>query len=342
MEQVLVSGATGWVGARLVRALLRGLKDDPALGGRLAERVRALAAPDDADAGALEQLGAEVVRGDGTALVEGGSGATLFVAGGLLHPRLFVRDLFETNVQGTRALLEAAARAGVRRAVVVSAAASVGVAGRDGELFDEESPCRPALAHGKSARAMEVDAEELARRTGLEVVLVRAPWLYGPGQPAAQTTFLRMARAGTFPVPGDGSNLRSMAFVDTLCQGLVRAARTQEAAGRTYWIADARPYCLGEIVATAQDVLERDFLLPVERRRRWVPRSVPRVARLADRALQALGLYQQELHALGELDLTIACSIDRARRELGFVPRVDLREGLRRSVEDCLTRGIAL
>ena len=143
-------------------------------------------------------------------------------------------------------------------------------------------------------------------------------------------------------MPGDGSNLRSMAFVDTLCQGLVRAARTKAAAGRTYWIADARPYCLGEIVATVQDVLERDFLLPVERRRRWLPRSVPRVARLADRALQALGLYQLELHALGELDRTIACSIDRARAELGFEPRVGLREGMRRNVEDCLTRGIAL
>jgi nucleoside-diphosphate-sugar epimerase len=349
VDQVLVSGATGWLGARLVRALLRGLKDDPALAGPQAARVRALAPTGDAEAGALEQLGADLARGDPrepaslAAFLDGAAGATLFVPGALRHPRLFVRDLFEHNVEGGRALLEAAARAGVRRAVVVSSSASFGVARRDGELFDEEErPCRPALAHGESARAIEAEAAEVARRTGLELVLVRAPWLYGPGQPAAATTFLRMARAGTFPVPGDGSNLRSMAFVDTVCQGLVRAARAREAAGRTYWLADTRPYALSEIVATAQDVLERDFLLPVERRRRWVPRTVPRVARLADRALQALGLYQHELHALGELDRTVACSIDRARAELGFQPRVELREGLRRSVEDCLTRGIAL
>jgi nucleoside-diphosphate-sugar epimerase len=55
-------------------------------------------------------------------------------------------------------------------------------------------------------------------------------------------------------------------------------------------------------------------------------------ARLADRALQAAGVYVQEVHVLSEMNLTIACSIDKARRELGFEPAVALQEGMRRSL----------
>jgi nucleoside-diphosphate-sugar epimerase len=346
---VLVAGATGWLGSSVVRALVRGLPDVPALARPWPARVRALARPDEF----LDALGdlradVDVVRGDLLdppsldGFLRDAAGATLFVAAGLVHPRLRVRDLFRVNVVGTRALLERAERAGVRRAVVVSSNSPVGVGAFDGEVFDEDSPCRPYLAYGRSKAGMEQVCREVAARGRLEVVVARAPWFYGPNQPERQLRFFRMIREGRAPLPGAGANLRSLAYVDNLAQGLLRCARTPAAASQVYWLADARPYPFAEILDTVEDLLERDFGLPCARRRLRLPRLVPRLARAADRALQAGGLYNQEVHVLGELDRTIACSIERARRELGYEPAIALREGMRRSIACALARGASL
>jgi nucleoside-diphosphate-sugar epimerase len=63
------------------------------------------------------------------------------------------------------------------------------------------------------------------------------------------------------------------------------------------------------------------------------------VARVVDGSLQALGLYHQKFHVLSEMNLTIACSIERAKKELGYHPLTDLREGMRRSISWVLARG---
>ena len=58
----------------------------------------------------------------------------------------------------------------------------------------------------------------------LETVIVRPPWFYGPYQPPRQSLFFRMIRDGKAPIVGDGNNLRSMAYIDNLSQGLILAA----------------------------------------------------------------------------------------------------------------------
>jgi nucleoside-diphosphate-sugar epimerase len=346
---VLVAGATGWLGARLVRALRRGLPGAPGLERPSEAPVRCLVPLE----GALEPLGTlreevEVVRGDLLdppslrPFTRGAEGATLLCAAGLVHPRLRVRELRRVNVDGTRALLAAAERAGVRRAVLLSSNSPIGVAPSPGVVFDEDAPYRPYLAYGRSKMELELEARAVAARGRLEVVLIRAPWFYGPGQPPRQVRFFQLIRTGRLPFPARGENLRSMAYVDDLAQGVLLAARVPSAANQTYWVADARPYPFAEIVATVEAVLEEEFGLSGRRRRRTIPPLVPALARLGDGFLQALGLYQQELHVLGELDRTIACDPGRARRELGYSPVVGLREGMRRSVEDALARGFAL
>src|SRR5262249_17046197 len=103
-----------------------------------------------------------------------------------------------------------------------------------------------------------------------------------------------------------------------------------------------RPYTMNEIVDTVRAVLRDDFGMAVKPSTIRVPGIAADVARLGDGLLQAAGLYNQELHVLSEMNLTIACSIERARRELGYRPLVDLREGMRRSVEWCLASGIGI
>jgi nucleoside-diphosphate-sugar epimerase len=61
-----------------------------------------------------------------------------------------------------------------------------------------------------------------------------------------------------------------------------------------------------------------------------------------DASLQAVGLYQQKVHVLSEMNKTIACTIEKAERELGYRPGIELREGMRRSIEWCLDNGQAI
>lgn len=346
-EIVLVTGASGWLGLRVVRALTRG---DPEMStaGSGGHRVRALVRPGE-DTQALIALGAEPIFGDVRdadaiqAFIAGAEGADLIHLAGLIHPRLRVDEFTETNVGGTRIVIEAAAAAGVRRAVVMSSNSPVGASRNPYEVFDEASPYRPYMGYGRSKQAME---EWLQARIGTrgfpQITIVRAPWFYGPGQPPRQSRFFSMIKAGRFPLMGRGENRRSMGYVDSLAYGILLATHVPAAANRTYWLADERPYPMAEIIDTVRTVLHDDFGIAVKPTTIKLPGIVADAARLADWALQKTGLYNQEIHVLSEMNLTIACSIERARHELGYKPLVDLREGMRRSIAWCLEQGVSI
>lgn len=330
----VVTGAPGWLGSRLVRAL----GDD-----RPPRRIRCLVQPgvDPSPLGA----GIETVPGEiddpeaARRLMEGAAGATVFHLCGIIHPRR-IRELRRINVEGTRNVLEAAARSGVRRFVAVSSNSPAGFNPSREHRFTEEDPPNPYMAYGRSKWEME----GLVRAAGdaLETVVLRPCWFYGPEQPARQTLFFTMIKEGRAPLVGDGGDCRSMSYVDNTCQGLLLAERVPQARGRTYWIADERPYPMREILDTVERLLETEFSIPVAHRRLRIPSWACDAARAADRALQGLGLYHAKVHVLSEMNRTIACSVDRARRELGYAPAVALEEGMRRSIRWCLDRGIRI
>ncbi len=339
MSLVLVTGAPGWLGTRLVEVLRHGLPDLP-----VPERTVRCLVHD----GAAPTSGVEVVAGDlldPTSLERffaGAAGATLFHAAGVIHPSGGTRQLFQVNVEGTRNLVAAAKRAGIARMVHVSSNSPLGVNPRPDHVFDEAAPYHPYLAYGRSKMLAEQIVDEAWRSGAFDTVIVRPPWFYGPGQPPRQSRFFRMVRDGKAPIVGGGQNRRSMAYIDNICQGLLLAERVAAARGQTYWIADRRPYTMNEVVDTIERVLEEDFAVPVAHRRLRLPGIASQVAEGVDRALQGLGRYHQKLHVLGELNKTIACSIAKAERELGYDPTVELREGMRRSIAWQLEHGGAL
>ncbi len=323
-SQVLVTGSAGWLGRNLHAALVP-----------LAVPVRGLVLPHEAPPGDRHVVGDVRDPAAGAALCAGAAGAVLFHLAGVIHPRR-VADFYSVNVQGTRNILEAAQAAGVRRAVVVSSNSPCGCNPHPDHRFDETAPYRPYLNYGRSKMQMEQTVQEIHDRTGLETVIVRAPWFYGPFQPPRQTLFFRMIREGRVPIVGNGQNRRSMVYLENLCQGLLLAATTPHANGQTYWIADERPYTFQEIVDTIEHLLDTEFDRPCAHRRWHLPHWVGTAAYVADWSLQTLGLYHPKIHVLAEMNQTIACTVAKAQRELGYQPTVALAEGMRRSLRHLL------
>jgi nucleoside-diphosphate-sugar epimerase len=346
-DQVIVTGALGWLGQRLVESLARGLPDHTSLRQPVPRlRIRALILPGQ-DPGPLQRVSRqiEIIAGDVRdasdcdRLCAGARDAVLFHTAGIIHPHR-VHELYDVNVGGTENLIDAAARAGVWRAVVVSSNSPCGNNPHPDHLFDEQSPYRPYMNYGRSKMLMELAVRARQETGAIEAVLIRAPWFYGINQPPRQTMFFEMVRDGKAPIVGSGKNLRSMSYIDNLCQGLLLAAGAAHANGQVYWIADRRPYSMNEIIDTIERLLESEFGQRCSHKRLRLPGFASDVAEAVDSAVQSTGLYNQKIHVLSEMNKTIACSIGRAERELDYRPAVELEEGMRRSIQWCVDQGM--
>jgi nucleoside-diphosphate-sugar epimerase len=333
--QIVVTGAGGWLGRSLladlapdrptVRALVQSEEDAvlAALAGRSVEPV----VGDVRDPAALDRL------------FEGlAPGATVVHAAAVIHPARVVRELFDVNVGGTALVLDRARRHGAGRLVHVSSNSPFGCNPGPDHRFDEDSPYDPYLAYGRSKQEAEELVLVAAGRGDVDAVVVRPPWFYGPNQPARQTVWLRTVRRGRFPLVGDGTNRRSMVSTTNLVDGIKRA-EDQGSTGEAYWIADATPYLMTEVLATVREAFEAEGL-PTSGGQPRLPRAAGVVAEALDRAVQRLGRYSQPLHVLGELKETIACDIGKAQRDLGYDPSpTSLLDGMRASIRWCRATG---
>jgi nucleoside-diphosphate-sugar epimerase len=333
--RVLVTGAPGWLGTSLVEAITKGFRSGPV--DQKPESVRILSLPG-SDTRALSATGkVEVVTADlsDRRMPDGVCDDidTIFHCAGVIHAKR-IKDLYTINVDGTRNLLDEAVRAKVRRFVFVSSNSPAGLNVSATRLMVEDDPPRPYLNYGLSKLQSEWLVNDAHRAGKIQGVIVRPCWFYGPNQPLRQTTFFNMIKGGHPPIVGKGDNLRSMSYVDNTVQGLLLARDVDRAAGQTFWITDSRPYSFIEILETVGK------LLGVSIRPRYLPKVTGDFARLADSLLQMSGLYNQEVHVLGELGESIAVSIDKAHKELGYAPQIELEEGMRRSIEWCRSVGV--
>ena len=341
-DLTVVTGAAGWFGRAYLSAL-GGARPGTGPAAR-AGGVRALvhhpaevpmvleAFPD-----AEVHVGSVTDAGTLDRLFHGAAGASVVHAAGVIHPRT-PTDFAAVNVDGTRAVLAHAASAGARRLVHLSSNSPFGFNPSPTDVFRHDEPYRPWLGYGHSKAQGERAVLDAHLENGLETVVVRPPWFYGPFQPERQTTFFRMVRSGRFPALGDLTQRRSMVYVDNLVQGVALAEHVVDAGGQAFWVADERPYPLAEILDTVKAALAGAGL-SVARRQLVLPSVVGRVAQRVDTALQARGRYSQEFHVLGEMGETIAVDISRTREVLGYDPQVDLATGMASAVQWCLDQG---
>ncbi|MFW6193095.1 MAG: NAD-dependent epimerase/dehydratase family protein [Gemmatimonadota bacterium] len=315
---ILVTGATGFTGGRLCRRLV----DD-------GEVVVAFVRPT-SDTTSLEELGVECRTVDITDPDEVRSGFEPFdrvyhlaAAFRTEHPD---RDVFRrVNVDATRHLLDAAEAAGVGRFVHCS---TVGV---QGEIEDPPATEEYRTKPGDHYQVTKLEGERLARRRfgpGLPGTVVRPVGIYGPGD----TRFLKLFRAvdrGHFVMIGSGNTLYHLTYVDDLVRGIRLAGRHPEAPGEVFTLGGPRYTTIEELVDTVADVLDRP------RPRLKVPyRPVYWASIACERVCALLGveppLYPRRVEFFA---LDRAFDITKARETLGYEPRMDLEEGLRRTAD---------
>ena len=331
---LVVTGAAGWFGSafldllaveevRDVRVLVHAPRDVPIALARLPwaqVHVGDIANP-------------RTVRD----LFAGAQSCDVVHAAGVIHPRR-VDEFARVNAQGSALIVAEALRSGARRFVHLSSNSAVGVNPTPTESFRDHEPYRPYLAYGRSKMLGEVAVADALDAAGVPGVILRPPWFYGRFQPARQARFLKTVRSGRFPIIGDGDNRRSMVDVDRLAAAAWLALNAETGGVRPYWIADARPYSMNEILDSVRLAARREGLTVKEGSLR-LPAFAGPVAYRIDAALQRVGRYQQEVHVAGELDKTIACRVDGAVRDLGFEPANDLVAGMRRSFRWGLENG---
>jgi len=350
MSVTLVTGAPGWLGTQLLRSLVNGIPDIQEFKSpKQRQTIRCLVLKG-VDVSPIKSISKdiEIIEGDlrDVESVEnfckGAEGGTLFHLAGVIHPTHGVKEFYEINLKGTQNLLEAASLNGIKRAIIMSSNSPIGVTKNPELVFNEISPYNPYMNYGKSKMLLEQVVHTYRERGKIETVIVRAPWFYGVNQPPRQTIFFTMIKDGKVPIVGNGKNKRSMSYIDNLCYGLLLCEKVEKAKGETYWISDKKPYMMNEIVNTIERLLEEEFNIKVAHKRFRLPNFVGEVATFMDGFIQSLGLYHQKIHVLSEMNKTIACSVEKARTELGYNPPIELKEGMRRSLRWCLKNGIKI
>ncbi|MBI4995397.1 MAG: NAD-dependent epimerase/dehydratase family protein [Rhodocyclales bacterium] len=301
---VLVTGATGFIGGRLRRSGDRVLARD-------ADAVAGGVRGDLLDRASLRAACAGIER--------------VFHCAGYAHafnsadPDVHWR----VNCEGTRNLVDAAGEAGVRRFVFLSSVKAMAEPGDD--CIDEEWPGEPDSAYGRAKRAAEDAVLAAGAKYGMHVVNLRLAMVYGRGGRGNLERMARGIRAGWFPRLPDTRNKRSLVHVDDVVEVMRLVADAPAANGRTYIVADPRPYSGREIFDAISGVPPRLTF-------HWgLPAGLLRAgAVLGDMAGRLAGRPMPvNSEVVGRLLGSACYSPARIERELGWRARTGLHEGVR-------------
>lgn len=314
MRRVLVTGAAGFVGSHFA----------PYLAGRGFE-VRAIDVHSPArPAGSGVDFRVQDIREPrGLAAALEGVDTVFNLASVHLDVHATPEQFESVNVKALQQLIELSAAARVRRVVQVS---SVGVYGHVAHPpAAEDAPLNPDNDYERTKAAGERAAWEAARRTELDLVVVRPSWVYGVGCPRTRK-LIRSLRKGRFFFIGRGNNLRHPVYIDDTLTALELAAMAgPEVAGRTFNIAGPRWMSVEQMVgefARALGVPPPGFHAP-----RWLGLTVGWAAEKVSAVVGMEPPVSRRTLAFFENDN--AFDIGAARRALGFEPKTELAAGTR-------------
>ena len=313
-QRVLITGVNGFIAGHLAERLLR-----------QAVKVRGAARRPEAAAW-LEKQGVEVVQGDlgeRQALAEAAGGCTAVVhaAAWTGGPELTEDAGYQVNVDGTANVLAAAETAGVGRFIYIS---SVAVYGRNRAKLIDETATTPKV--GQAYPDSKIVAEALVRKSGLAYVIIRPASTYGPRGAAWTLGPIENIKANRLVLLGQDKGLVTPGYIDNVVDGLVLALTREKALGETFNLADDRTATYREFYLAYARMLGRTSLPTV-------PGFVAFFGRLgpSQHLRRMLGRP-----AIGPWSLHFRFnpsqfSVAKAKRLLGYKPKISFEEGMRRT-----------
>ena len=310
-RSVLMTGASGFVG----QALYRTLRENQYDVRRVIRGVNSGSEQDSA-VSSVHDIGAVA---DWTQPLQG-IGVVIHLAA-----RVHVMDenaadpLVEfrrVNVDGTLNLARQSASAGVKRFVFMSSIKVNGEFTQIGHPFTDVDVPNPQDAYAVSKYEAEQGLREIAALTGMEVVLIRPPLVYGPGVKANFASLMRSIQKG-WPLPlGAVHNRRSLVALDNLVDFVVTCVNHPQAANQTFLVSDGCDLSTTELVCGLADALKVSH------------RFLPVPVWLLNLGAALLGKRASVQRLCGNLQVDIS----KARHLLGWSPPVTVDEGLRRAV----------
>lgn len=320
MADILITGATGFIGSHLVEAL-----------GRRGDRARALVR-ETSDVSLLERYGVERVVGD----IDDDDSLRRAVGDvrTVIHLAAATRALdeatfFRFNAGATRRLADVLEAAGGRRRLVyLSSLAAVGPA--QGRPVHPDDEPQPLTAYGRSKLEGE---REVRSRPALDTVVLRPSAVYGP-RDQDLLPFFRLARWGILPVVGSTEREMQLVYAADVASAILAAADATGVGG-VFHVAEPVAYPWSQMVGmVAEAIGRRGVRVPVPA---GVVMAAATVSEGIGRVTRRPAIFDRE--KARELLASWRCETDTARRELGFEASVPLPEGLRRTVAWYRSRG---
>jgi len=318
--KILVTGGTGFAGSRLVEFLLKKGHDITCLDNQEGLFFEELA-----------QKGARMVPGsvtDREAVKEAinGAEAVFHLAAAFRVINVPKKVYWDTNVEGTRIICEEALRQKVEKLVYCS---TQGVHGNiQDPPGDEDSPVAPADYYQFSKYEGEKVVTEFADK-GLKSVIIRPTAIYGPGDPERFLFLFRLAKKKRFVMFGDGRAYYHPVYIDNLVDGFYAALMSSREKAEPYIIADEEFFTIKELVKKVGQSMDKDvrFLhLP------FLPLYM--LAAIVEAVCVPLRikppLFRRRVDWFRQ---NRAFVIDRAKKEIGYIPRTGIDEGLKKTAE---------
>ena len=321
MTCVLVTGGTGFLGSHLVDRLVA-----------LGTNVRILARPSSSLQNIREHIhktGVEIVRGDlldTDSLLRACDGVdAIFHTAAAVDFSLPEETFQEVNVRALRDVLIIACDAGIARFVHVS---SIGFYGWSGRPIDERVEQRPTNVYEATKLEGERIVLQAHRDRGLPATIIQPSFIYGPRARIGVLELLWWVKKGWLPHIDGGKHRLNMVYVSDVVDALILAAEKEEATGERFVIGhDISPTYreIMGVVAETLDVSPPRWSVPY-----WLANPVAVFLQFAGDLLDI-----EPFHFADYLDYTIqdgVLDISKAKRVLGFQPRIALKEGMAETV----------
>ena len=322
MMKILITGATGFIGRNLVKALYNE-------GYNVRCLVRKSSKIEE-----LEKLGVEIAFGDllePSSLEKAVEGVSIiFHTAGEVYSN-DPEDYDEINVKGTGNLFNAAINKQIDRIIYFSSIAATGPMIDKKILLNENAPYNPVNAYGVSKYKAEVMARQFCQDHKIPIVILRFPVVYGPAvsENSRVFMFIHMIRKRLYKVIGSGENIISLCHIDNLIHGVLLAAKQKNSFGKVYLIADKRPYTINEIVQS----IAKEEEIPLSNIH--IPTVLAYGLAITLLLLGKIFAFNPMLtrNLIKEATSDWGCDISRAQKELNYQPPIEFERGLKTTVK---------